>query len=208
MSLRETAIARFYSKNLEKLITPLVQKHPVSPNTVTFLGFALAGLVPFGFLVHELVGCFLILLSGWIDTLDGLVSRVQNRKTRFGAFWDSTLDRFSDSFYLVGFWLLFRDLPLPQFMAATLFVFAAMVMSLLISYTKARIEGLGGTCEGGMAGRPVRVIYLILWALLLGVFPGTKEPLLWSGLVLYIFLTAATVLQRVLTARRELSREG
>jgi CDP-diacylglycerol---glycerol-3-phosphate 3-phosphatidyltransferase len=204
MTLRDSRIAGYYYAFLNKSILPLLQRTSISPNQLTLLGFGFAALVPAGFYVDPWYGFVLILFSGISDTLDGLLSRARGNGSVFGAFLDSTLDRASDLLFLAGFWILFWG-ELHLLLATTLF-FSAFFFTFLISYTKARGEGLGTSCQIGLMGRAPRIIFQLFWALLLGLFVEIRAALLWSGLVLYLVLTMATVVQRLVYVSRQLNR--
>jgi phosphatidylglycerophosphate synthase len=199
MSLRKSRPAGAYYRFLEWAFVPVIRKLSLTPNAITFLGCVVALLVPAGFLLHALVGFVLMLLSGMIDTLDGMASRTLGNSSRFGAFWDSTLDRFSDSFFLLGFWTILWKGGEHLVVGGLLFCLAAL-LTLLISYTKARMEGLKITCPVGLMGREVRILSLLFWALLLGIFPAVRMGVLWWGLGIYLVLVGFTVVQRMLHA--------
>jgi CDP-diacylglycerol---glycerol-3-phosphate 3-phosphatidyltransferase len=206
MTLRDSRAAEWYLAFLSKSVLPLLKHTAVSPNQITILGFGLALLVPVGFYLDPLYGFLFILFSGVTDSLDGLLSRVQGNGSIFGAFLDSTLDRASDLFFLAGFWVLFLDRPyLPL---ATALFFSSVLFTFLISYTKARSEGLGSFCRVGFMGRAARIIFLLVWALLLILFVETRLMLLWGGLVLYTGLTLGTVIQRLVHIGRRLHAAG
>ncbi|MGH2479973.1 MAG: CDP-alcohol phosphatidyltransferase family protein, partial [Ktedonobacteraceae bacterium] len=157
----------------------------IDPNVITLLGLLLsvvtAVVIGSGFIR---AGGALVLFAGIFDMFDGAMARVCNAATTFGAFLDSTLDRYSESIILGG--LLYYALQSPglheavwpwaneqQWMIMLLFV--AAVGSLLVSYAKARAEGLGLECKTGLLARPERVVILAaglltgttIWALLL-----------------------------------------
>lgn len=88
---------------------------------------------------------------------------------------------------------------------AVIILFLALLGTLLISYTKAKIESLGQSCHSGVMSRPARIIFLLAWALLLALMPGAHLEMLWLGLGLYLVLTLFTVGQRIVEARRVLA---
>jgi CDP-diacylglycerol---glycerol-3-phosphate 3-phosphatidyltransferase len=145
-----------------------------------------------------------MLISAFVDTLDGLVARRQNATSVFGAFLDSTLDRISDFFYIFGFWILLWNSA--QHILASGLIFASSLTTLMISYVKARSQTLGGTCDIGWMERGWRTVFLIIWALLICILPTFREAILWVGLVLYFGLTSVTVLQRIVYCRSEFLR--
>ena len=193
--LRNTSVGNAFYRVMQHHLLPPIQNSGLTPNQMSFIGVVLALLVPFGFYLHPALGLLLIVASGIADSMDGLLARREAKCSAFGAFLDSSLDRLSDFFYLMGFWTLFWQRPGQT--AATLVVFAALLFTLLISYVKARAEALGVDCNVGLMERGVRVIYLIAWALVLTMFSDQRTSLLWGGLVAYGVLTLLTVLQRI-----------
>ena len=204
MTLRKSVLAKPYYRWLDKRILPYVNRLTLSPNQFTLGGVLLAAAVPIGFFLHPAVGLLFMLISGFVDTLDGLLARRRNVASTFGAFLDSTLDRISDFFYIFGFWTLFWNSD--RFILASGLIFASSLTTIMISYVKARSEALGGTCSIGWMERGWRTIYLIILAFLICVLPPLADLILWAGLVLYFVLTSITVLQRITHSRMEFSR--
>ncbi len=175
---------------LDRPLSPLAKRIAVNPNIITVLGFIVttcAAVV----LTRSLVwGGVLILVGGVFDMLDGIIARVNNRATSFGAFLDSVLDRYSDSFLLIGFaWVFYqRGSPVGMFLSV-----GTLVGSLIISYARARAEGLGTNCHTGLMERPERIILMII-----GAFSGLILPMMW---ILFIF-THITVIQRIFHVRK------
>ena len=133
----------------------------VSPNTLTLIGLLPAIAAGFVFAKGMVrLGGILIGISGLFDLLDGLVARLGEKQTDFGALLDSTLDRFAEIAIFIGLAVLFRE-------TATLYgVMLALGGSLMVSYVRARAEGLGSACDSGMLQRPERLIIILLGALL------------------------------------------
>ena len=206
MTLRKSFLAEPYYRWLDKRILPYVNRLTLSPNQFTLVGVLLAAAVPIGFFLHPVVGLLFMLISGFADTLDGLLARRRNVASTFGALLDSTLDRISDFFYIFGFWTLFWNSD--RFILASGLIFASSLTTVMISYVKARSEALGGTCSIGWMERGWRTIYLIIWAFLICVLPPLADLILWAGLVLYFVLTSITVLQRITHSRMEFSRSN
>lgn len=203
-ALRSGRLARGYYKVLERRILPGFLRWGVTPNHVTIAGTLIAVWVPVGFYGHPALGLILLLLSAVADSLDGLLARALHRDSPFGALLDSSLDRLSDGLYLIGFWTLF--LPLPNQALATALMFTAVLLTLMISYLKARAESLAVACGVGFMERGMRVLYLIAWSLLLIFLPQARPDVLWVGLWLYIGLTLATVVQRFVHIQKQLFR--
>jgi phosphatidylinositol phosphate synthase len=202
-ALRTSYLGAAYYRMLQTHLLIPLQKWGLTPNQLTLLGVAAAAFVPLGFILHPIAGLLLLTISGVADSLDGLMARHQHQASRFGAFLDSSLDRLSDFFYLLGFWLLLW--PSPRRLTATLLMFVALLSTLMISYVKARAESLGTLCPSGIMSRAVRVIYLIGWALLVCLLPGSAISLLWIGLAIYIGLAIATLVRRIVYVRQQLT---
>lgn len=176
-------------------ITAALIRTPITPNMLTVMGgVANAGV---GVLIASgnltLAG-IVLLLSGLFDGLDGALARRTGAVSPFGAFLDSTVDRYSEAFVLFGvlIYASHRSLELEQ-----LLVYVTLVGSLLISYTRARAEGLGIDCKVGLLTRMER--YLIMSAMLI-------VQQLAVGLILLAVLTHVTVIQRILHVRKLLRR--
>lgn len=139
----------------------IVAKTNVSPNALTFIGLGLnvvvAAIIASGNLV--LGGVMLLLAGGW-DALDGAVARATNQTTRFGAFLDSTLDRYSDAVVLGGVLIYFTRTDAGTIPIAL--TYTAIVGSLIISYVRAKAELIGIRGNVGFAQRLERVIILAL----------------------------------------------
>jgi len=205
MDWRRTEAAQIYYRILDQYIAPYTEK--LSPDAASLLGLGLAVLVPVGFFLAAVLGFLFMALSAVADGLDGYLARKHGEQSRFGAFLDSTLDRGADFFYLLGFWVFARGLGFDGFWFPAGIVLAIMA-SFLVSYTKARLESLGGSCDIGTMDRTARTIFLLGWGLVLVIIPPARGPVLWIGLCAYLVLTLATVWQRVTLARRVLDQES
>jgi len=204
MTLRNSILADYFYRILERALIPKLEHPLVRPNRFTVLGLLFALAVPISFYVHPFWGMLLIGLSGSADALDGLVAKNQRKRTVFGAFLDSSFDRISDCFYLIGFWTLFWEDK--RFILATSLIFLSLLFTFMISYSKAKAESLESACEVGFMDRGVRVVFLIAWALILCIFYKNTFIILWSGLVSYCALTLFTLIHRVLYVRARMSR--
>jgi CDP-diacylglycerol--glycerol-3-phosphate 3-phosphatidyltransferase len=203
MPLRNQPLSRAYYRMLERRLLPKLNGAGLQPNQWTLIGLALAATVPVGFYVHPLLGLLCMGFSGVADTLDGLIARNTGAASRYGAFLDSSLDRVSDFFYLMGFWTLFWGQQ--RLIAASALFFAALLITEMISYLRARAEALGVSGHAGLMERGARVVYLLVWALLITVFSDFHGALLWSGLILYLVLVTVTVIQRMVHVRCRLT---
>lgn len=173
-------------------IARILEKLGLHPNTVTLLGLLLnvgtGAVLASGRLV---LGGVFVLLASAVDSLDGALARVSGAKSRFGAFLDSTLDRISEGALLFGLlaWLLRQGATMEVYL-----VFLILLGSVMVSYTRARAEGVGYTCKVGILTRLERVV--VLGA---GLIFGWVRPTL---IVMAIF-TWFTVAQRVWHVYRE-----
>ena len=201
-SLRTSTLATAYYNLMQRYVLPHLPAWGLTPNRLTWMGMLVAITVPLGFWVHPMWGFILILISGTADSLDGLMARHENRSSMWGAFLDSSLDRVSDFFYLLGFWVLLSQHASPA--RAGLAVFICLLLTMLISYTKARAGELGCNCPVGLMERGLRVTYLMVWALVLILLPAPRSIILWLGLSLYGALCLATVVQRVVYVRNQI----
>ena len=170
---------------LDKPLTPLVKKIPLNPNILTAAGFVITVAAAFVLPYNIRLGGLLILTGGLFDMLDGVSARVNNKVTKFGAFLDSLLDRYSDAFLFlsVAWYLASKGEHTGAFLSL-----GTLVGAFLISYARARAEGLGEDCKTGIMERPERIILLIFAAM-----ADWFVPVLWIMFV----LTHVTVLQRI-----------
>lgn len=199
MSIRNNYAGMQLYKFLKSRILPFIGRFLKTPNQVTLLGFGIAIIVPFGFYADPIFGLLIMSLSGLFDILDGMMAKKQNRLTLFGALLDSSLDRVSDFCFLIGFWILFWGTG--REISAAILTFIACLFTFMISYIKARAEGLGCTIEKGLMERGLRTLYLIVWVLFIVIFRKLIETILWTGLILFCVLTLITVLQRFFEVR-------
>jgi CDP-diacylglycerol--glycerol-3-phosphate 3-phosphatidyltransferase len=176
----------------------------LTPNTISLTGFILN--VVAAVLVTQrlffLAGVAFI-VGSVMDTLDGRYSRMSGKGSLFGAFLDSTLDRVEEGVVLTAVAWYFADSGDAVAAAACV---AAVLGSLMVSYTRARAEALGVECKVGLATRPVRVVILSAGLVFakgagLGDFE-LLEPAVYAMAV----LTAFTVGQRVWHVRKQLMR--
>jgi CDP-diacylglycerol---glycerol-3-phosphate 3-phosphatidyltransferase len=188
---------------IQPLIDGLVRRR-VHPNLLTSLGFlatAGAGLAFHGHYVRA--AGFLILVGGFFDILDGRVARLTGLGSKFGAFYDSTLDRISEIVVFLGILSLYNDATPdgPDLavwwlgdVAMIYLVMLAMAGSLMISYTRARAEALGLDCKVGLMPRAERVVLIGGAALFFG--------LAWQGLVLKVVIIILAVLTNLTAFQR------
>ena len=132
----------------------------VHPNVVTTLGFLVTLLAGWFFhLDHVRMAGFLVLIGGLFDLLDGRVARESGLASKFGSFYDSTLDRISEIVVYIGLASLYNTIyPEVEDLAMVYVIMLAMGGSLMVSYTRARAEGLKLDCKIGLMQRPERVV--------------------------------------------------
>lgn len=178
----------------------------LTPNAISLTGFVLncaaAGLV-FGRLFFLAGIAFIV--GSIMDTLDGRYSRMSGKGTPFGAFLDSTLDRLEEGIVLIAVGAYFASRH-DQVAAGA--VVAAVLGSLMVSYTRARAEALGVACQVGLATRPVRVVILSAGLVFAkGASLGNFELLAPSVYVLAA-LAILTTVQRIVHVRGQLAKTG
>jgi len=148
---------RFFRMLAEWWVRPLAAAG-ITPNMMTVAGLVLAAASAAAIAMNHMVwAAVLLFVGGACDLSDGALARVQQSRSTFGAFFDSTLDRYSESVVLLGLVYAWAgDRP------KLLVVFAALVGSIMVSYTRARAEGLGFECKEGLYARPERVMTLVV----------------------------------------------
>ncbi len=169
----------FLQKIIYYIIDPVIKgmlKIGLTPNIVTFIGF-LGNIVAAAFFVYSALnmqyneamgwGGAIILFAGLFDMMDGRLARVGNMSSEFGALWDSTLDRYSELVSLFGIVLYFTEAGQEWFWMGIV-TFAAMIGSVMVSYVRARAEGLNIECKVGLMQRPERVVVTALGAIISG----------------------------------------
>ena len=186
-----------------KVIDPVVKvliKLGLTPNAVTTIGFVLNIGVAIIFIIGaeegnrgdlSYVGWAggLILFAGLFDMLDGQVARLGNMKSIFGALYDSVLDRYSELIMFLG---ICYYLVAHHYFLSSIFAFIALIGSMMVSYVRARAEGLGIECKGGLMQRPERVVTIGLCAMLSGIcslYIGGDYKLYIPGVKFHVFET-------------------
>jgi len=174
----------------------LVGKTGITPNGLTVLGLVatlgVAGVLALG---HFQVGALLVILTALFDSLDGALARLTNRVTPFGAFLDSSLDRFSEGALYFGLLYAFTQRGATW---EILLTYLALLGSLLVSYTRARAEGIRVECQVGFFTRFERFVVLCLGLL----FPAY----LVVALAILALFSTLTAVQRILHVRAVTSR--
>lgn len=220
-----------------KVINPLVRlliRMGLTPNMVTTIGLVLNIGVAIIFIVGAEAGRrgdlsyvgwagALILFAGLFDMLDGQVARLGNMSSPFGALYDSVLDRYSELILFLG---ICYYLVSHHYFMSSLFAFIGLIGSMMVSYTRARAEGLGIECKDGLMQRPERVIIIGVSALACGIaskwmggdykiaWPGSNFPIFETisiftiPLTIMAFLANATAIGRLRDAKKALEKRA
>jgi CDP-diacylglycerol--glycerol-3-phosphate 3-phosphatidyltransferase len=228
-----TIIRDALQKVIYKILHPFVRfliRIGCTPNTITTIGLILNISVAVIFILGTREGNIgdlsyvgwsgaMILFAGLFDMLDGQVARLGNMASRFGALYDSVLDRYSElvMFFGITYYLVSHD-----YFLSSLFSFLALIGSMMVSYTRARAEGLGIECKEGLMQRPERVIIIGVSALVCGIVAstvGSDYTLYYNGFavfeVILIFtfplaivavLSNVTAVQRLIHCKNELEK--
>lgn len=184
--IKMSEIRESVGKRMAAPVVQILSLSRLSPNALTVIGFIIT--LTAAFLVLQgyfMAGGVVVLVAGFFDMVDGALARYQGKVTRFGAALDSTLDRYAEAaLFLALVWFYF---PRGSLLTVVL-IYAVLVGSLLVSYVRARAEGLGLKGESGFFTRSERVIVLALGLMLNQVIIA-----LW----ILAILTHLTVLQRL-----------
>jgi CDP-diacylglycerol--glycerol-3-phosphate 3-phosphatidyltransferase len=165
----------------------------ISPNVLTFMGLVInvVAAILFGYAnpdnqarMFRYAG-LVVFAAGFFDLVDGRVARASNQVTRFGAFFDSVLDRYSDAALFFGLLVYYARINHFFYVVLTALV---MISCVMVSYTRARAESLIGTCKVGFMERPERLVLIIIGALF-----NRMAPVLW----LIAVLSTITVIHRM-----------
>lgn len=176
----------------------------MTPNMATVIGLLLNAITAAVLATGSLrLGGVMLLIAGMFDMVDGALARVRNQKTTFGAFFDSTLDRYSEGIIILGVILYINSLPASTEKEWTLaLAYIAGLGSLMVSYVRARAEGLGLEMKSGLMARPERVLVLAV-----GLILGAEQWLIWTLLLLAV-TSVFTSVQRIIAVWLKLSRSA
>jgi CDP-diacylglycerol--glycerol-3-phosphate 3-phosphatidyltransferase len=192
-----TELMRQWSRGIINPIAKLISWTGISPDGVTLVGFLL--MVVVGLVISQghlqLAGALLI-LAGIFDAIDGALARLLDRATRFGAFLDSTMDRFSEAAIFLGVLIHFQR---QDASTEVMLTYATIVGSLMVSYTRARAEGVHVQIKGGFLTRLERMLIVIV-----GLIANQMTLALW----ILAPLTNLTALQRIWLTWRATRQEA
>lgn len=190
-------------QGIYRVINPFVHlliKIGLTPNAVTTIGLMLNIGVAVIFIKGAEIGNrgeltyvgwagALVLFAGLFDMLDGQVARLGKMSSTFGAMYDSVLDRYSEMIMFLG---ICYYLVAHHYFLSSLFAFIALIGSMMVSYTRARAEGLGVQCKGGLMQRPERVVLIGVSGLACGIaahYIGGDYKLFIPGISFHVFET-------------------
>jgi CDP-diacylglycerol--glycerol-3-phosphate 3-phosphatidyltransferase len=220
-----------------KIINPLVRgliKVGFTPNGITLTGLILNIGVAVIFILgaeegnrgdFSYIGWAggLVLFAGLFDMLDGQVARLGNMSSSFGALFDSVLDRYSELVLFLG---ICYYLVAHHYFFSSLFAFIALIGSMMVSYTRARSEGLGIENKGGIMQRPERIVLIAVSAIaayITSTIIGNNYKLFIPGIPFHVFetmsvftipltvmavLTNFTAIKRLMDAKRALEKKA
>jgi phosphatidylglycerophosphate synthase len=174
-----------YGHAFDKTFGKIAKIMPFSPNSLSIIGFLITLFACYRLSFDLRTGGMLILVGALFDMLDGAVARTKNRMTRFGAFLDSVLDRYSDAFIFLA---IAYSLGRASNITGVILCLGTLLGSFMTSYSRARAEGLGEECKQGFIERPERIILISL-----GAISGFIIPTLW----VLVVLTNFTAMQRI-----------
>jgi len=211
-------------KNKERylrIITPLrkaLARLGVHPNILSITGLILSVVAGFVYSLGSFFwAAWIVVLAGTCDALDGELARQTGKNSRFGAFFDSALDRYSDCVILMGLGWYFAGGPLlqgsgqasvgDQSPVAVVLIILAMAGSFMVSYTRARAEALGLECKVGLMQRPERITLLVIGSLL-GSIPVIGLIFVKVTLLILALSTNITAIHRMIHVRNQFLREN
>jgi CDP-diacylglycerol--glycerol-3-phosphate 3-phosphatidyltransferase len=167
----------------------------IHPNVLTFIGLLVNIWAAFLFSQGRFRAAALVVIgAGLFDMVDGRVARETNRVTRFGGFFDSVLDRYSDLALLMGLLVYYASINRFFYIVLTAIV---MTGSVMVSYTRSRAENIIPTCKVGFLERPERIVLIIIGALF-----DRMAPVLW----VLAFFSNVTVAHRMIYTWQEAKR--
>ena len=185
-------IGRIFHAPLRAIIRACVVFR-IHPNVLTFIGVVINAAAAWQLALGRFVTAGVIMvIANIFDFIDGKVAVELGAVSKFGGFWDSVIDRFSDILLFIGLIYLYSHLHRTDYVMVTSL---AMMFSIMTSYTRARAESMITKCKVGFMERPERIVLFMI-----GAFTNRMAAVLWVILVLSIF----TVADRVIHTYREL----
>jgi len=195
--MMETVITDKIKTQYYSIVDPMIDffiRQNAHPNVFTLIGLVLSIISSIfsGMGIFRMAGLFL-LISGMCDSIDGTIARRSGQASKFGALFDSTLDRYSDMFVFFGLAFFF----IKEHATLTSIVLAmGLVGTMMVSYIRARAEGLGFQCSTGLMQRPERIILLAFGAI-------TTKSILIMSIWIVAVLSNVTAIQRLFYIRNK-----
>lgn len=217
-----TFISKKNRERYVKILSPVgnfLARAGVHPHILTVTGFVLSALAGLVYCNGSFFwAAWVLVLAGSCDALDGQIARQSDKISPFGAFMDSTLDRYSDMFPLLGIACYFAGGPdLGGAASGTqagdvehwpvMITVLAITGSFMVSYTRARAEALGLSCKKGLMQRPERITLLVIGSLV-GAIPGVGPLVMKATLIVLALSTNVTAVHRMVYVRQQLLREN
>ncbi|MCK5737921.1 CDP-alcohol phosphatidyltransferase family protein [bacterium] len=206
MDILPDNIRNWYLKLIQPIISFFTSKR-LNPNHFTTMGLIVS--IVAGYFYGSgmfRIGGIVYLLSGTMDIIDGKIARSSGQVTKFGAVYDSTLDRYSEMFILFGIIFHYSHISGPFLGSLDLAFITAVVTaaalggSIMVSYVRARAEGLDLECKVGIMQRPERIVYL-------GLSSMIHEYAMIFVLIIIAILSNFTAIQRLLHVRKQSEAE-
>ena len=203
-TLLPTAIKDLFIKSIDTPVDFIIRFN-VHPNFFTILGLIASAIGAVFYAMGNLIGGGAgILISGICDTFDGKIARKSGRSSKFGALFDSSLDRYAEFMMFLGIMAYLIKFNDPLYTVTTVVAFLALNGSILVSYVRARAEGLGYDCKVGMMQRAERIV-------LIGFSSMVHEYALIGAVWIVAIFANITAIQRMVhvwrTEREELQRK-
>ena len=206
----------------------LTKKLGITPNHITIIGFILNIFAVVHLLNYfdiagmeygdNLFGFGIILgFAGLMDTMDGRLARLYNMKSKFGAFFDSVIDRYSEFVMFMGLIFYFQ---IFHNQVGFILCFVALIGSIMVSYARSRAEALGIDCSVGFMQRPERIVFIGIWAIMFGIVYWYGPNMLTQEVMIakmdffilgFLFLAIATnitAIRRVVHSEHQMNRVG
>ena len=188
-------VGRLFMFPLRAIIAACVALR-IHPNVLTFVGVVITGWSAVHLATDRFVtGGIIMVVASIFDFIDGKVAHETGLMSKFGGFWDSVIDRFSDILLFIGLIYLYSGLGRTDYVMVASF---AMMFALMTSYTRARAESLIAKCKVGFMERPERIVLFMI-----GAFTNRMAGVMWVILVLSVF----TVADRIIHTYRELRED-
>jgi CDP-diacylglycerol---glycerol-3-phosphate 3-phosphatidyltransferase len=188
-------IGRIFMFPLRAIIAACVALR-IHPNVLTFVGVLITGWSAVHLATDRFVtGGVIMVIASIFDFIDGKVAHETGLMSKFGGFWDSVIDRFSDILLFIGLIYLYSSLGRTDYVMVASF---AMMFALMTSYTRARAESLIAKCKVGFMERPERMVLFMI-----GAFTNRMAGVLWVILILSVF----SVADRVILTYRVLEKQ-